>query len=149
ESVFIINLSSPEIHPANENQLRSDVYSTQSPLVETIIPNLVNQSNQNSPQTSLPSQGAPPQPHPRRPSIVQTLRTLVSSRSRRGSLYADLSQRRMTELKFRELLTDPLTDQNLNFFQNYFNEDISVKQFDITQFCRLLQITPVLGTYLF
>ncbi|CAF4659228.1 unnamed protein product, partial [Didymodactylos carnosus] len=56
----------------------------------------------------------------------------------------DLSQRRIAELKFRELLTDPLTDQTLNFFKNYFNEDISMKQFDVTQFCRLFQITPVL-----
>ncbi|CAF1282941.1 unnamed protein product, partial [Didymodactylos carnosus] len=75
---------------------------------------------------------------------VHALRTLVSSKSRRGNLTDDLSQRRIAELKFRELLTDPLTDQNLNFFKNYFNEDISVKQFDVTQFCRLFQITPVL-----
>ncbi|CAF1612248.1 unnamed protein product, partial [Didymodactylos carnosus] len=152
--IFVINLPTSKVHPSDTEpsqhsvvQLspeiqRSDSITPQSPRAVSALQefNRIDSVDSNVSKTSRPR---------RRSSLVNFIRSFsFYPPSRRGSLTtvgAKVTQAAITEEKYLELLRDPISPQCLVFFENYFKEDIRSKKFTVGDFCRLFQMTPVLG----
>ncbi|CAF1414406.1 unnamed protein product, partial [Didymodactylos carnosus] len=152
--IFVLNLPTSKVQPSDTEppqhavvQLspeiqRSDSISPQSPRTISALQefNHIDSVDSNVSKTSRPR---------RRSSLVNFIRSFsFYPSSRRDSLVTvetKVTQAAITEEKYRELLRDPIPPQYLIFFENYFNDDIRSKKFTVDDFCRLFQMTPVLG----